>query len=352
MIQEMNPLIIPSNHQQTLANTNYPNNTFFATPQNNIMNYENAHHGASNTNSLQNFNANLMSLNSSNNNNVVYPYSNQMNLTNSQYGINNLNNSNNLNPQSKAQQIFDDISKLSPSEKEKIIKMLGEKRAVGSVQNTFFEEEKLMESEEIANNNILAQEYLDQQEMNQQLDYKDCWDFFYSAIATVENIALGQSDKREYGNWDEFDACSFKNKSDLVIQLLKILKSFKGAFSDYLNDYTGFIDYPENLEKIVEKLQNWKKMINDKDINNYIDELINIINNKEGNIDFQKELNKYYGKQKIEKKEMRKGFESVMKCGKEVREEEKKLRREFEEKGKIQYEVKLNVAPGKHKKKN
>lgn len=80
--------------------------------------------------------------------------------------------------------------------------------------------------------------------------------------------------------------------------------------------------------------------------------MIDIINNKEGKLDIQKELNKFYVKNKIDKKEMRQGFESVMKCSKDVRQEEGKLIKEYEEKGKLNYEVKMNVPAGRLTRKN
>ena len=184
------------------------------------------------------------------------------------------------------------------------------------------------------------------------LDYKDCWDFYYSAIATIENIALGKSNKKEYGYWDEFDACSFKSKKDLVIQLLKILKCFKGALNDYLEDY-DIMNYPEDLNIIHKKLEKWKKIINDKNINKYIDELINIINQR-GELNLQEELNYYYNK-KIKEEDIRNGFEKIMKCSHEVRKEERKLQEEYEKNGEIiKYDVtgKLNIPSGRSLPKN
>ena len=332
-----NYLISGTPASQPMMNGQYNNpNTHNLTPQLNMTNnfQGNASLGMTNNH-----------LNNCGFNNNSYQFQQNQNINNNS-GINNISNNN-------SQQIYDELLKLNPSEQQKLLQILREKK---TVQNTnscdFIEEEKYHENEEIEEDKLLKQKLLNKRLLNQQLDYKDCWDFYFSAIATIENIALGKSSKKEYGNWDEFDACSFKNKNDLIIQLLKIIKNFKGAYEDYINDYEGIIDYPEDINITINKMQKWKKIINDKDISNYIDELIDIINNKEGKLDIQKELNKFYVKNKIDKKEMRQGFESVMKCSKDVRQEEGKLIKEFEEKGKLNYEVKMNVPAGRLTRKN
>ena len=197
------------------------------------------------------------------------------------------------------------------------------------------------------------QKVLDAQLMQQKLDYKDCWDFYYSAIATIENLALGISKKKQYGKYDEFDACSFKDKNQLVIQLLKILKNFRGAFEDYLIDYDGKIDYPEDPEITLNQIKKWKEMINDENINKYIDELVRILN-QNSKMDFQKELNKYYSyytKEKIGKETMQKGLEAVIYSGSHVRKEEREAKKQFEEKGDLpDYKVERDIPAGRFKK--
>ena len=335
------------NHNNSL-NTNHKMNLAPQSMINGQYNNPYAHNLTAQLNMTNNFRGNT-SLGMTNNqvNNCGFNNNNQQFLYNQ--SINNNSGINNIS----SQQIHEEFSKLNPSEQQKLLQLIREKNTVQSPYNyDFIEEEKYNENEKIEEDKLLKQKLLDKKLLNQQLDLKDCWDFYYSAIATIENIALGKSSKKEYGNWDEFDACSFKNKNDLIIQLLKIIKSFKGAYEDYHNDYEGIIDYPEDINITINKMQKWKKIINDKDISNYIDELIDIINNKEGKLDIQKELNKFYVKNKIEKKEMRQGFESVMKCSKDVRQEEGKLIKEFEEKGKLNYEVKMNVPAGRLTRKN
>ena len=335
------------NHNNSL-NTNYKMNLAPQSMINGQYNNPYAHNLTAQLNMTNNFGGNT-SLGMTNNqvNNCGFNNNNQQFLHNQ--SINNNSGINNIS----SQQMCEEFSKLNPSEQQKLLQLIREKNTVQSPYNyDFIEEEKYNENEKIEEDELLEQKLLDKKLLNQQLDLKDCWDFYYSAIATIENIALGKSSKKEYGNWDEFDACSFKNKNDLIIQLLKIIKNFKGAYEDYINDYEGIIDYPEDINITINKMQKWKKIINDKDISNYIDELIDIINNKEGKLDIQKELNKFYVKNKIDKKEMRQGFESVMKCSKDVRQEEGKLIKEFEEKGKLNYEVKMNVPAGRLTRKN
>lgn len=335
------------NHNNSL-NTNYKMNLAPQSMINGQYNNPYAHNLTAQLNMTNNFGGNT-SLGMANNqvNNCGFNNNNQQFLHNQ--SINNNSGINNIS----SQQMCEEFSKLNPSEQQKLLQLIREKNTVQSPYNyDFIEEEKYNENEKIEEDELLEQKLLDKKLLNQQLDLKDCWDFYYSAIATIENIALGKSSKKEYGNWDEFDACSFKNKNDLIIQLLKIIKNFKGAYEDYINDYEGIIDYPEDINITINKMQKWKKIINDKDISNYIDELIDIINNKEGKLDIQKELNKFYVKNKIDKKEMRQGFESVMKCSKDVRQEEGKLIKEFEEKGKLNYEVKMNVPAGRLTRKN
>ena len=262
-------------------------------------------------------------------------------------------NNNNENQSSK---ILKEIKNLPENEKLNIINnLIGSFQSNGCNQNNFLQNEIIQEEYEEKKEEetqLLQYKQLSRQYLNQMLDYKDCWDFYYSAIATIENIALGKSNKKEYGYWDEFDACSFKSKKDLVIQLLKILKCFKGAFNDYLEDY-NIMNYPEDLNITYEKLGGWKKIINDKNINKYIDELINIINQR-GELNLQEELNYYYNK-KIKEEDIRNGFEKIMKCSHEVRKEERNFKEEYEKNGEItKYDVtdKLNIPSGRSLPKN
>ena len=120
-----------------------------------------------------------------------------------------------------------------------------------------------------------------------------------------------------------------------------------------MEDYNDIIDYPEDLNIIHKKLEKWKKIINDKNINKYIDELINIVNQR-GELNLQEELNYYYNK-KIREKDIRKGFENIMKCSHEVRKEEIQLQEEYEKNGEISiYDVtdKLNIPSGRSLPKN
>lgn len=336
MNQDISPIYSYPMNPKTIVNPQVNNNNLGLAqgqPVNMLNNFQGANHLT-----VPNCPINGFPLN----NNCGFQNNNQINMRNMNNFSNNINNNN-------ANRILNEYSNLSPQEKENLRKLINEEK-VNSTQNTYniIEEEEKAENDEY-NEKLLEQKLLDKRMLDQQLDYKDCWDFYYSAIATIENIALGNSSKKEYGNWDEFDACSFKNKNDLVIQFLKILKSFKGAYEDYQNDYEGIIDYPEDFNITIKKLEKWKSKINDKNIGIYIDELINIINNRGGKVDIQKELNKYYGNNKIDKDCMRKGFEATIKCGNAVRKEEEKLQKEFEEKGKLNYEVKLNVPAGKLK---
>lgn len=276
---------------------------------------------------------------------------------------NNINQKRNLPTSSlspNSNQLIEEINKLNPIEQQKLIQLLQQNyQSLGksTPQNNYYQNEIILGINKTDKMDEEEEQHLDQKlininVMNQELDYKDCWDFYYSAIATIENIASGNSDKKEYGKWDEFNASTFKDKNQLVIQLLKILKNFKGAYLDYLKDYNGVIDYPENMDITFKKIQNWKKIIKDNQINKYLDELINIINLK-STLDFQKELDKYYGKEKLKKEDMIQGFESVMKCSDHVRKEEAKLKKEFEEKDTIgKYKVELNVPPGQLSVKN
>ena len=115
-----------------------------------------------------------------------------------------------------------------------------------------------------------------------------------------------------------------------------------------MKDYNGIINYPEDLEITLNKVDKWKKIINDKNINKYIDELKNIINQR-GELNIQEELNYYYNKN-IKDEDIRNGFEKMMKCSHEVRKEDRKLQEEYEKNGEIiTYDVssKLNITPGR-----
>lgn len=281
-----------------------------------------------------------------------------------QQNINVINNSYPNNDYNKLRMI-EEFRKLNQNDQNEILNVFKNESnfQMQSMQNNNYYDpylnEKIVRPNEIMQieyqEKFQEQKLLDAQIMQQRLDYKDCWDFYYSAIATIENLALGISKKKQYGKYDEFDACSFKDKNQLVIQLLKILKNFRGAFEDYLKDYDGKIDYPEDPEITLNQIKNWKEMINDENINKYLDELVRILN-QNSKMDFQKELNKYYSyysKEKIGKETMQKGFEAVIYSGSHVRREEREAKNQFEEKGDLpDYKVERGVPAGRFNRKN
>lgn len=266
---------------------------------------------------------------------------------------------NQINNSSNKEQVISQIRNLNQNERQEVINTILNENNFQTYSmpknnyDPYLEVEMKQEKMEFENEEkLLAMKQLDEQLLRQSLDYRDCWDFYFSAIATIENLALGNSPKKEYGKYDEFDACSFKDKNQLIIQLLKILKNFQGAFEDYLNDYKGVIDYPEDIDITLKQIEDWKKKINNKEINKYLDELINILNQK-SKMDFQKELNKYYSKEKIEKEEMQKGFQNAMLASSHVRKEESESKKQFEEKGDLpKYKVERGVPAGRFKNKN
>lgn len=254
------------------------------------------------------------------------------------------------------EEFFKDFEKLSQTEKEKIISIMNRQNENKNQDSNYYLNEEITNPgyNERVNDDCYNGQYvlkqLDRQQLSKMLDYKDVWDFYYSAIATIENIALGKCGKKIYGYWDEFDSSKFKNQKQLVIQYLKILKNFKGAYYDYLNDYGNIIDYPENLNhNTFTKLKEWANIINDDKITKYIFELIEIINQR-GDLDIQKELNKYYKNEKMDEKEAREKIEAFMKSSKNVRDEEKELQLMYEKNGKLpKYDVKekLNIPAGR-----
>lgn len=262
------------------------------------------------------------------------------------------------NNQSNKNKMVEEFSKLNQKDKNEILKQLMENN--NQMKNnynydSYLNEDIQKEYEKMQleyEERFQTQKVLDAQLMRQKLDYKDCWDFYYSAIATIENLALGISQNKEYGKYDEFDACSFKDKNQLVIQLLKILKNFRGAFNDYIKDYKVINNCPEDLNITLNQIKNWKNMINDENINKYLDELVNILNRK-SKMDFQKELNKYYSyytKKKNVKETIQKGVEGVIYIGSHVRKEEREFKKQFEEKGDLpDYKVERGVPSGKYK---
>ena len=254
------------------------------------------------------------------------------------------------------EELYKNFENLSQSEKEKIISIMNENNQSKNKCNNYYLNEEIINSgynkrvNDDYNNGKYVYKQLDRQELNKMLDYKDVWDFYYSCIATIENIALGKSGTKIYGYWDEFDSSKFKNQNQLVIQYLKILKNFKGAYNDYLQDYGEIINYPEDLDyNTFKKLKEWSNIINDNNIKKYIFELVNIINRR-GDLDIQKELNKYYKNEKVDEKEVREKIEAFMKSSKNVRDEEKELQLIYEKNGELpKYDIKekLNVPAGR-----
>lgn len=249
-----------------------------------------------------------------------------------------------------------DFEKLPKSEKEKIMSIMNKQNEKKNQCNNYYLNEDIINPgynkkiNDDCNNGQYALKQLDRQQLNQKLDYKDVWDFYYSAIATIENIALGKSGKKIYGYWDEFDSSKFKNRKQLVIQYLKILKNFKDAYFDYLKDYGYLMEFPEDINvNTFTKLKEWANIINDKTITKYINELVEIINQR-GDLDIQKELNKYYKNEKMDEKEAREKIEIFMKSCKNVRDEEKELQLMYEKNAELpEYDVKgkLNIPAGR-----
>jgi len=188
------------------------------------------------------------------------------------------------------------------------------------------------------------------QDQQMYLDYKDVTDTLLSLLSTAEVIALQDSNKKEFGYYDEYDTSKRKSKNSQVIQLLRLLREFNGMQKDYINLYQKY-ELPETLtiDNIVKKISYWKTFVEkDKKICGYFDEILNVIKGKP-TINVNSELNQYYNQNlKLTEEEQSKRWDNVIGMKHLCLEEDKEVIDEILRTGRYVYQVKYNKKAGRN----
>jgi len=194
---------------------------------------------------------------------------------------------------------------------------------------------------------MLAQ--IDKQKQQMYLDYKDVSDTLLSLLSTAEVIALQDSNKKELGYYDEYDTAKRKAKNSQIIQFLRLLREYNGMQKDFIKLYEKY-ELPEKLtfDYILNKINYWKSLINDKTLSSYYDEILNILKGKT-TINVNLELNKYYDKSlKTNEEQQAKRWDNVIGAKHLCLEEDKQVIDEILKTGRYSYQVKFNKKAGRN----
>ena len=206
------------------------------------------------------------------------------------------------------------------------------------------------EDDYYCNNKYQSQAQINKQTQQMYLDYKDVSDTLLSLLSTAEVMALQDSNKKEFGYYDEYDTAKRKNKNSQTIQLLRLLRQFNGMRKDFVKLYKGF-ELPDKLtlDSISKKISYWKSYLGkDKTLGLYFDEIINILKDHP-TININLELNKYYNKtKKLTEEEQAKRWDNVIGVSHLCMEEDKEVIDEILRTGKYSYEVKYNRKAGRN----
>lgn len=197
---------------------------------------------------------------------------------------------------------------------------------------------------------IQIQAQINKQQQQMYLDYKDVSDTLLSLLSTAEVLALQDSNKKEFGYYDEYDTAKRKNKNAQIIQLLRLLREFNGMLKDFIKLYEKY-DLPEklSLDYIIKKVAYWKTFLSkDKILCIYLDEILNILRGKP-TLNINSELQNYYDKNfKLSEEQQLRRWDNFIGVRHLCMEEDKAVIEEILNTGRYNYQVKYNEKAGRH----
>ena len=195
-----------------------------------------------------------------------------------------------------------------------------------------------------------SQMKVSKQRQQQYLDYKDVTDTLMSLLSTAEAIALKNSDKKEFGYYDEYDTANRKGNNAQIIQLLRLIRQFGGMRKDFNNLYSKEkYKLPNEItpEYIQKNITYWKTFIKSEIIKKYFEEILNVLNGKP-TIDINSELQKYYDKSiQLTDEQKMKRWDNVIGAKHLCSKEDEEVINEYLSTGKYEYKIRYNEKAGR-----
>ena len=126
-----------------------------------------------------------------------------------------------------------------------------------------------------------AQAQSNLQLLRQKEDLVSCNNTFGMLLSTMESLFIKSGYKLSvlFGNYNYFDNVSWKSKQDIKNQLYTNLMAYKISKMAYVKKY-GKFDYPDfpPIQKIIEIINQWKKISKDPEEKKLCDEILDLIN--------------------------------------------------------------------------
>ena len=117
--------------------------------------------------------------------------------------------------------------------------------------------------------------------LRQKEDFVSCNNTFGMLLSTMESFFIKSGYKLSvlFGNYNYFDNVSWKSKQDIKNQLYTNLMAYKISKMAYVKKY-GKFDYPDfpPIQKIIEIINQWKKISKDPEEKKLCDEILDLIN--------------------------------------------------------------------------
>ena len=117
--------------------------------------------------------------------------------------------------------------------------------------------------------------------LRQKEDLVSCNNTFGMLLSTMESLFIKSGYKLSvlFGNYNYFDNVSWKSKQDIKNQLYTNLMAYKISKMAYVQKY-GKFDYPDfpPIQKIIEIINQWKKISKDPEEKKLCDEILDLIN--------------------------------------------------------------------------
>ena len=188
---------------------------------------------------------------------------------------------------------------------------------------------------------------IDKVKQQQAIEYKDICDTFLSVLATAENIVSIPIDEKKYGHYDEYNSKKYKTYNGLMLQFLRLLKNMKENKEDFVEEY-GKFKFPKGIDinVVQEKINYWKSLSRDANFHLYLDEIINIVNNRP-KLDLGKCKAQYYSNKHVSEAEKINRLNNIMSVKVDNFNENQKIFEEIEKTGKYTYKPVYDAMPGR-----
>ena len=205
--------------------------------------------------------------------------------------------------------------------------------------------------------NNQMQQYISLQEQARQQLQKDSFiliDTIHRTISSAEKYALGKSNNKKYGYWDELDTANLRSDEELKREFFLKIQTTIGGLNEFQKLYPNIqIPFYDKIPKevIIKDLEYYKNIVlHDKKKHEnakFYDMLIDILNGKKYNIISQQEFIKYIPKKEsVQEEELREYATQIFNQKNYANNEVAKAMEQIQNNKKVQI-GELGVKPGR-----